>query len=309
MAHIAVEGHPMSDTTSYSVDDLRNLIPRHAYLACIDSDGCVFDTMKVKQTKFFHTRIIEIWGLEAIEPCVRKVAEFINLYSQSRGQNRFQSLVQLFEMLPARPEIKDADLKLPVLKDLKAFVTSGKPLGNPSLQEELDRTGSEELATVMEWSKTVNNDIATKMGRIPPFEWALKAMDKIKDTSDMIVVSQTPEEALVREWDENNLTDHLSVIAGQELGTKSEHIQFAAKDRYPPKKVLMIGDAPGDQKAAKANKACFYPINPGKEEASWERFCNEAYSKFIDGTYKGAYEAAVIAEFNELLPKDPPWQT
>ena len=28
----------------------------------------------------------------------------------------------------------------------------------------------------------------------------------------------------------------------------------------------MIGDAPGDMRAAQANGACFYPINPGAEE-------------------------------------------
>jgi hypothetical protein len=69
----------------------------------------------------------------------------------------------------------------------------------------------------------------------------------------------------------------------------------------------MVGDAPGDLKAARDNGALFYPINPGDEEASWERFYNEAMQRFFDGTYAGAYEAALIVEFDRRLPDTPPW--
>jgi hypothetical protein len=70
----------------------------------------------------------------------------------------------------------------------------------------------------------------------------------------------------------------------------------------------MIGDAPGDMKAAKANDALFYPINPGHEAASWQRFYEEAAAKFLAGEYAGEYEAAVIAEFEAVLPDTPPWK-
>ena len=70
----------------------------------------------------------------------------------------------------------------------------------------------------------------------------------------------------------------------------------------------MIGDAPGDMKAAKANGVLFYPINPGNEIESWKRFHDQAFDRFIDGTYAGDYEAKVIAEFDEYLPEHPPWK-
>ncbi len=69
----------------------------------------------------------------------------------------------------------------------------------------------------------------------------------------------------------------------------------------------MIGDAPGDMNAAKANNALFYPINPGNEIQSWKRFHDEAFDRFIKGRYAGAYEQKVIAEFDEYLPEQPPW--
>ena len=76
---------------------------------------------------------------------------------------------------------------------------------------------------------------------------------------------------------------------------------------YEADHVLMIGDAPGDMKAAKANNALFYPINPGDEPASWKQFHDEGFDKFIDGEYAGAYEEKLIAKFDECLPENPSW--
>jgi phosphoglycolate phosphatase-like HAD superfamily hydrolase len=98
------------------------------------------------------------------------------------------------------------------------------------------------------------------------------------------------------------------VIAGQEMGKKALHLKLATGGKYAPDHVLMIGDAPGDMNAARANDALFYPINPGYEVASWQRFYEQALHKFLAGTYAGEYEAQVIAEFEKLLPDVPPWQ-
>jgi len=70
----------------------------------------------------------------------------------------------------------------------------------------------------------------------------------------------------------------------------------------------MLGDAPGDMKAAKANDVLFYAINPGAEVQSWKRFHDEAFDKFMNGQYTGEYEDKVIAEFEGYLPENPPWQ-
>jgi len=122
-----------------------------------------------------------------------------------------------------------------------------------------------------------------------------------------MVISQTPCDALEREWAEHDLARFVQAIAGQEMGTKTEHLQFATTGKYPADKVLMIGDAPGDHKAAKANSVLFYPILPGREEASWERLHSEALGRFFDGTYAGDYEASLFAEFDATLPEHPSW--
>jgi phosphoglycolate phosphatase-like HAD superfamily hydrolase len=99
---------------------------------------------------------------------------------------------------------------------------------------------------------------------------------------------------------------YAGVIAGQEMGSKAEHLAVMC-EKYPKDKILMIGDAPGDQNAAKKNGTHFYPVNPGQEDKSWKRFHDEAFDKFINATYAGKYENAVIAEFEKLLPEHPNW--
>ena len=68
-----------------------------------------------------------------------------------------------------------------------------------------------------------------------------------------------------------------------------------------------IGDAQGDLAAARQARVLFYPIDPGAEERAWERFCDEAYPRFLAGTYAGPYEQGLIAAFEALLPDTPPW--
>jgi phosphoglycolate phosphatase-like HAD superfamily hydrolase len=296
-------------TATPTCDDLATLTPRHDSLVGIDSDGCVFNTMEEKQCRHFHPLIIRFWHLEVIEPQLRAVAEFVNLYSIWRGKNRYPNLLKVFELLAEWDEVTATGITLPDLVPLRDYVNSGLALGTPSLEAEVARTGSVELARVQEWSRAVNNSIDNHMPPAPPFAGVREALEQIRQCSDAIVVSQTPEAALMREWKAHELTYCVQLIAGQELGTKTEHLQLAAGGKYDPDRVLLLGDAPGDRQAAHAAGASFYPINPGDEAASWQRFIDEAYPRFLAGTYAGEYQAARIAEFESLLPSTPPWRT
>ena len=130
----------------------------------------------------------------------------------------------------------------------------------------------------------------------------------MKAHADTIVVSQTPEPALIKEWQLHNIDQYVSVIAGQELGTKTEHLQMATGGKYEESRVMLIGDALGDLAAARAVNGCFYPIKPGDEETSWERLHDEAYGRFLSGDYAGDYEETLVAEFKACLPETPPWE-
>jgi phosphoglycolate phosphatase-like HAD superfamily hydrolase len=99
----------------------------------------------------------------------------------------------------------------------------------------------------------------------------------------------------------------VALIAGQEMGNKREQLALATAGRYERGKVLMVGDALGDLDAASANGALFYPIEPGAEDESWERFAKEALPRFFAGTYAGDFMNAEIERFRRRLPETPPW--
>ena len=67
-------------------------------MVCVDSDGCAMDTMEVKHRKCFGPKMIEVWGLQDIEEKFLEMWNMINLYSKTRGINRFKGLVKIFEV-------------------------------------------------------------------------------------------------------------------------------------------------------------------------------------------------------------------
>jgi len=289
-------------------DKLLAFKPQHSYFVGIDSDGCVFDTMEIKHKECFIPNIIKCWKLQAVSKFVRAAAEFVNLYSKWRGINRFPALTKALELLRDWPDAMRRGAKLPDWRPLQAWIDSGATLGNPALEIEVAKTGDPILRQTLEWSKAVNRSIADMVEGVPPFPYFRESVEKLAKNADIICVSATPGEALEREWQEHDIAKFAAVIAGQEMGSKKEHLRLAAGGKYESGHVLMIGDAPGDLAAARANGALFYPINPGSEDASWERFLKEAADRFFSGTYAGDYEASLIAEFEKLLPETPPWQ-
>ena len=289
-------------------DKLLAFKPQHSYFVGIDSDGCVFDTMEIKHKECFIPNIVKYWNLQAISKFARAAAEFVNLYSKWRGINRFPALTKAFELLRDWPEAMRRGARLPDWQPLQAWIDSGATLGNPGLEAEVAKTGNPALRQTLEWSKAVNRSIAGMVEGDPPFPYFRESVELLAKSADIICVSATPGEALEREWLEHDIAKYAAVIAGQEMGSKKEHLKLAAGSTYEKGHVLMIGDAPGDLAAARANGALFYPINPGHEDASWERFLRESAGRFFKGTYAGEYETALIAEFDQLLPEKPPWK-
>ncbi|MCD6553837.1 MAG: HAD family hydrolase [Anaerolineae bacterium] len=287
---------------------LLELKPRYDFFIGIDSDGCAFDTMEIKHKECFCPNIIKHWGLQPVSKYAREAAEFVNLYSKWRGTNRWPALVMVLDLLRERPEVIARHVEIPQVPRIREFIASSFPKSNDGLRAYMAEHPDPELDRALAWSLAVNAAIADMVHGIPPFPYVRESLEALFDKADMIVVSQTPNEALEREWKEHGIDRYVRVIAGQEMGTKSEHIRLAARGKYAPHHTLMIGDAPGDLKAARDNDALFFPINPGHEEESWQRFYEEGLHKFLSEEYAGEYEAQLIAEFDKLLPEVPPWK-
>ncbi len=292
----------------HSPEVLRQFQPQHQFFIGFDSDGCVFDTMEIKQKECFCPNNIKFWKLQPVSKYAREATEFVNLYSKWRGSNRFPALAKVLEFLAERDEVKKRGFHVPELPKLREWIASGAPLSNANLEELVARTGDPELQRVLDWSEAINRTIAETVCDIPPYPYVRESMEKLSQKADLICVSQTPSEALEREWAEHDIAGYAAIIAGQELGTKKEHLKLGAVGKYPNNHILMVGDALGDLEAAKANGVLFYPINPGFEEASWKRFHDEVLDKFFNEEYEGTYEALAIEEFKGLLPEVPSWK-
>ena len=287
---------------------LKDLVPQKEFFVGIDSDGCAFDTMEIKHKECFCPNTILHWNLQVVSKYARDAWDFANLYSKTRGANRFLTLIQIMDLLRDRKEVQARNAKIPDLTPVIEWTKKESKLGNPALERYAAEVNDPVIDQALRWSKAINETVAEMVHDIPPYPFMKESLVKLSEKADAMVVSSTPVEALKREWEENEMDGYMRLICGQEYGSKKEHLAYGAKGKYPDNQILMIGDAPGDMKAAKSNGVLFYPINPGHEEDSWERFYNEAMDKFFNKEYEGAYETALIEEFESYLPETPPWK-
>lgn len=282
-----------------------DITPKHEFLVGIDSDGCAFDTMELKHKECFIPNTIKYYNLQAVSKYAREAAEFVNLYSKSRGANRFPALVETLSWLSKRPEVARRGVNVEIPQSLVDWIKQESKLGNPALEVKVDQSNDPDLRNALAWSRAVNESVAAMVRGVPPFPFVRQCLEKLTTRADILVCSATPNEALRAEWAEHQIDHYVVAICGQETGSKKETLVNASK--YPPQHSLMVGDAAGDYQAARANHCLFFPINPGNEEASWQRFYEEGIDAFLEGRFAGDYQDALLQEFDQYLPERPPW--
>lgn len=298
-------------------EQLLNFKRTKKFLVAIDTDGCVTDNMNGKQILIFHPHFMEFYNLWEIESYYREIAEYYNLFSEHRGCNRFIAIQLILHALYERSDVqkivKERNIRLPDLSILEDFIDYAKKnnlgLGNQSLEKYIneERPTTFGLYKLLGWSEAVNRTFPHISAEIPPFEGVKEAVQLIAQYADIIVVSQTPYDDLADYWEKYDLDQYISLIAGQEMGTKAQHIELAKKSGgYKDDEVLMIGDAIGDLKAVKSNNGLFYPVVPGEEEKSWYQF-SEAFERFVQKSYFGEFEEKLLENFNKVLSQKEPW--
>lgn len=288
-------------------------VPRRPFLICVDSDGCVFDTMGIKQRECFCPWMIQAFGLQPVALAARQCKEFADLFSPTRGANRHVTLTRILaELLPSHPEVRTRGFRVPRYPAYFSWVSDpSSDLSDSGLKRAIldaaTAKDGDEFRTVLAWSERVNWAISEIVKGIPPFPGAQEALAVLADRADLVVVSATPKAALEREWQEHGIADLARLICGQEMGTKAAQIE-RIKATYACSHILVVGDALGDLRAAQMNGVLFYPIVPGDEEASWRRLSCEALGRFFDGTYSGQYEDGLLSRLKRALPEVPPWE-
>jgi len=254
---------------------------RKDFLVCIDSDGCVMDTMDIKHIRCFAPCLIEEWALDDYAQEVMYCWNQVNLYSMTRGINRFQALSIVLEQVSRQLRQMEG------LEVLAAWIHQDKALSEQSLAEQLECCSSPILKKVLHWSQEVNRRIEQLPEMVvTAFPGAREAIARIHEMADVVVVSSANYEAVEGEWRRLGLTDHVDLVLAQNAGSKAQCIRQLLSCGYDVKRTLMIGDAPGDMDAAKENAICFYPILTTHEAASWKEAA-AAVELMRSGAYEG----------------------
>ncbi len=296
---------------------LKNFKKTKDFLIAIDTDGCITDNMNGKQMLIFHPHFMEFYHLWGIESYFREVAEYYNLFSVDRGCNRFIAIQLTLNALQKRKDVQNVleqkNIELPDKKPLDDYIKFTKDnnlgLGNPSLEKFVNNNPDNfALYKLLGWSEAVNRTFPHISAQIPPFDGVKECLALMAKCADVLVVSKTPYEDLANYWEAQDIAQYVQIIAGQEMGSKGHHIEIAKKaGNYRDDQVLMLGDGNGDLKAVKANNGLFYPVSPGYEQESWDRF-PEALERFVQQNYQGEFEDKLLEEFKEILLTTPPWE-
>lgn len=266
------------------------------FLICVDSDGCAMDTMDIKHIRCFGPCMVNEWGLEQWKEEILKRWNEINLYTMTRGINRYKGLSAALQEIHGKyTQIEDLDT-------LVQWVKESPELSNAALQRAIDNKDSISLKKALSWSKAVNESI----NRLPeeekvPFEGVKEALAFAHGKADVAIVSSANLGAVLEEWERFGLLEHTDIVLAQDAGSKAYCIGQLLKAGYDKEHVLMCGDAPGDLDAAKQNGVFYYPILVRHERESWKEFRETAVEKLMDGTYGGDYQQSKTEAFLDNL--------
>ena len=280
------------------MSDIQNFVKSREYLVMVDSDGCAMDTMDIKHSRCFGPCMVEEWGLEEWRDEILNQWNDINLYTLTRGINRFRGLATVLGWVSEKyREIED-------LFALIKWVESSSELSNAALEREIKIRPSVSLKKAMCWSESVNLAIRElPRDDIMPFRFVDEALRSAHKVADVVVVSSANLGAVLDEWGRHGLLNYTNSVMAQNSGSKSLCIKSLLDMGYDPKKAIMCGDAFGDLVAAEENGVYFYPILARHESDSWREFIDIALPRLIDGSYGDGYAEKKKNDFVENLKK------
>ena len=238
---------------------LHEFVRRKPFLLCVDSDGCAMDTMNIKHFRCFGPCFADEWGLGADRDAALKRWNEINLFSMTRGINRFLGLACILtELFPDDQNVAAFSRWAQTSKELSERAVEAHAAENPVFSKALS------------WSRAVNKAIGALTDEEKTACGGVReVLEEAHKSFDIAVVSSANYAAVEEEWRRSGLLAHVDVLTTQQDGSKAHCISELLKKGYAPRSVVMCGDAPGDEKAANENGVFFYPILVRSEEASW----------------------------------------
>ena len=272
-----------------------SFVRKHDYLVCVDSDGCVMDTMNCKHFHCFGPCMVTEWGLEEWKEKILDRWNVINLFSMTRGINRFKGLAI------ALGEINEKYTPITGISALQEWADNAPALSNDAVMKAAEDAADADAKLIFQkalsWSKAVNKAIVALPEELKvPYEGAKEGLAAAHTFADVAMVSSANRDAVEEEWGKFGLLEHTDIVLAQDVGSKAACIAEMLKFGYDKEKVVMIGDAPGDCDAAERNGVHYYPILVNHEKESWEEAVNTAFAKLQSGSFAD-YAAQKKEEF------------
>ena len=272
---------------------------KHDFLVCVDSDGCVMDTMNCKHFHCFGPCMVTEWELEEWKDEILDRWNVINLFSMTRGINRFKGLAM------ALGEIDKQYKPIPGIEALQHWADTAPALSNDGVlkaaAEAADPAAKQIFEKALSWSKAVNAAIVELDESLKvPYNGAKEGLAAAHLFADVAMVSSANRDAVEEEWGKFGLLAHTDIVLAQDIGSKAACIAEMLKFGYDLDKVVMIGDAPGDCDAAEKNGVHYYPILVNHEKESWDEAIATAFVKLQSGEF-AAYAAQKKLEFLQNL--------
>ena len=275
-----------------------NFERKHDFLVCVDSDGCVMDTMNCKHFHCFGPCMVTEWGLEEWMEEILDRWNVINLFSMTRGINRFKGLAM------ALGEIHAQYKPIVGIEALQQWADTAPALSNDAVAKAIETAEGDAkivFQKALAWSKAVNAAIVELDESLKvPYEGAKEGLAAAHTFADVAMVSSANRDAVEEEWGKFGLLEHTDIVLAQDVGSKAACIKEMLKFGYDPSKVVMIGDAPGDCDAAEKNGVHYYPILVNHEKESWDEAIAVAFGKLRSGDY-AAYGAQKKQDFLQNL--------
>ena len=268
---------------------------KHDYLVCVDSDGCVMDTMNCKHFHCFGPCMVTEWGLEEWKDEILDRWNVINLFSMTRGINRFKGLAM------ALGEIDKKYKPITGIAALQHWADTAPALSNDAVAKAAETTDDPDAKLVLQkalsWSKAVNAAIVELDEALKvPYDGAKEGLAAAHTFADVAMVSSANRDAVEEEWGKFGLLEHTDIVLAQDIGSKAACIKEMLKFGYDLNNVVMVGDAPGDCDAAEKNGVHYYPILVNHEKESWDEAIAVAFAKLQSGEY-AAYGAQKKQDF------------
>ena len=251
--------------------------------------------MNCKHFHCFGPCMVTEWCLEEWKEEILDRWNVINLFSMTRGINRFKGLAM------ALGEIHEKYKPITGIAALQHWADTAPALSNDAVAKAAAETEDADAKLVFEkalsWSKAVNKAIVALDEALKvPYEGAKEGLAAAHKFADVAMVSSANRDAVEEEWGKFGLLEHTDIVLAQDVGSKAACIAQMMKFGYDANKVVMVGDAPGDCDAAEKNGVHYYPILVNHEKESWDEAIAVGFAKLQSGEY-AEYGAAKKQEF------------